>query len=264
MVCIQIVSDLHLKGPQAYDIFDIPPRAPYLALLGDIGYAVVHEAEYHAFLRRQLRLFRVVFLVLGNHEPWGSNWDHARTRMRDFEREIRRERGPCEVGAKAEGEGELGEFVLLDQTRFDFPVLENGWGEDEVTVLGCTLFSRVPPHQADSISLRVQDFYKIVDWTVPDHTQRFEEDLAWPNGQVAAFEADGDSSKNGNEKRKRKFVILTHHSPTLHHHAVDPRHRNSPIQAGFATDLESELCFRSSRVTFWAFGHTHFNCDYEV
>ncbi|KAI0450373.1 hypothetical protein F5B21DRAFT_490978 [Xylaria acuta] len=103
---------------------------PTLRLLGDIGYAVEHEAEHHAFLRRQLRLFRVVFLV----RSWGivslgvriGIAHGARTR------DIRRERGQCEVGARAGGEGGAtarGGFDLLDRTRFDFPTLglESGW-----------------------------------------------------------------------------------------------------------------------------------------
>ena len=56
--------------------------------------------------------------------------------------------------------------------------------------------------------------------------------------------------------------MLTHHSPTLDARAVDPRHRGSAIQAGFATDLRGEPCWESGRVRAWAFGHTHFNCDF--
>lgn len=37
MASFQILSDLHLEAPKAYDLFDIVPKAPYLALLGDIG-----------------------------------------------------------------------------------------------------------------------------------------------------------------------------------------------------------------------------------
>ncbi|KAF2995302.1 hypothetical protein E8E14_003829 [Neopestalotiopsis sp. 37M] len=34
---IQTISDLHLETPKAYDVHEIPAKAPYLALLGDIG-----------------------------------------------------------------------------------------------------------------------------------------------------------------------------------------------------------------------------------
>ncbi|KAI8949884.1 Ser/Thr protein phosphatase superfamily [Xylaria longipes] len=267
MVCIQILSDLHLESPRAYDIFDIPPKAPYLALLGDIGYAVEHEAEYRGFLRRQLANFRVVFLVLGNHEPWHSSWDHTRARMRDFEATIREERKAAARDGDVDDErngrattteetSALGEFILLDQTRYDLPLSgpeSDGAGDAMVTILGCTLFSRVPPAQVDDISVYVQDFYKTTDWTVQDHTARFEEELAWLNNQVAALEALG-----GN----RKIIALTHYSPSLDERTVDPRHRNSHIQAGFATDLTGEVCFQTPSIGLWVFGHTHFNCDF--
>ncbi|KAI1371662.1 hypothetical protein F4677DRAFT_434788 [Hypoxylon crocopeplum] len=87
MVELQIVSDLLLKNPKAYDIFEITPAAPYLALLGDIGY-IKHRQEYSNFLRRQLSKFRVVFLVLGNHEVWHSSWEDAKETMHQIEHEI--------------------------------------------------------------------------------------------------------------------------------------------------------------------------------
>ena len=36
-VSFQILSDLHLETPRAYDVYTFPSVAPYLALLGDIG-----------------------------------------------------------------------------------------------------------------------------------------------------------------------------------------------------------------------------------
>lgn len=35
---LQLISDLHLESPAAYDIFHINPVVPCLALIGDIGY----------------------------------------------------------------------------------------------------------------------------------------------------------------------------------------------------------------------------------
>jgi hypothetical protein len=37
-MAVQILTDLHLEAPQAYDVFNILPKAPYLALLGGIGH----------------------------------------------------------------------------------------------------------------------------------------------------------------------------------------------------------------------------------
>ena len=69
-------------------------------------------------------------------------------------------------------------------------------------------------------TIYVQDFYKTTDWSVQDHTARFEEELAWLNTQVTAIEEQGGNGK---------VVILTHYSPSLDERAVDPRHCNSHI-----------------------------------
>ena len=31
----------------------------------------------------------------------------------------------------------------------------------------------------------------------------------------------------------------------------------------FVTDLSDQICWTSANVRLWAFGHTHFNCDFE-
>lgn len=84
-VNFQILSDLHLESPAAYDTFEVQPRAPYLALLGDIGY--VKDAGFFHFLHRQLKAFRIVFLVLGNHEPYHSAWAGAISEVNRFKAE---------------------------------------------------------------------------------------------------------------------------------------------------------------------------------
>ncbi|KAI3320041.1 hypothetical protein HD806DRAFT_547578 [Xylariaceae sp. AK1471] len=182
MATIQILSDLHLESPQA----------------------------------RQLANFDAVFLVLGNHEPWHSTWANTRARMRTFEETIRKER-ESHGGSSAAAPGE---FVLLDQTRYDIP--RSGPEEVGVMILGCTLFSRVLPEKFAN-----------------DHSARLEKELAWLNEQVVALEGTGEN---------RKIVIFTHFSPTLDDPATDPKHRNSPIQAGFVTDLRDQPCWKSECV----------------
>ncbi|KAI4860834.1 Ser/Thr protein phosphatase superfamily [Hypoxylon rubiginosum] len=238
MVALQIISDLHLENPKAYDIFEITPKAPYLALLGDIGYLVRHEADYLGFLKRQLTKFRAVFLVLGNHEPWHSTWDDCLQTTRRWERELHQE------GDKQTG---LGQFVVLNRDRYD---IERASG-DAVIVLGCTLFSHVPSEAAEAVSFGVNDFYHTVGWDLKQYNAAFERDLAWLNAEVTALRGAG-----------RTVVVLTHYSPTLDERAADPRHRTSAIGSGFATDLSAAACWRSSDVKLWAFGHTHFNCDF--
>lgn len=103
---IQLLSDLHLEAPKAYDIFEVPVNAPHLALLGDIGYTT-HNGLF-AFLQAQLSKFKTVFFLLGNHEPYYSSWAASKARLTKFGADMKTR--------QAAGE-HTGIFVFLDQTR---------------------------------------------------------------------------------------------------------------------------------------------------
>lgn len=233
MTSIQILSDLHLEAPKGYDVFEIAPKAPYLALIGDIG--CVKDAEYFAFISKQLCNFKIVFLILGNHEPYHSDWVTAKQSIQTFSHEM---------SEKKQSDKGLGSFILLDQTRYDL--------SPSLTILGCTLFSHILPAQTDHVSFGLNDFYQIDAWSVDQHNAAHASDLAWLNAQVRSVSGETD----------RTILILTHHSPTTSVQAVDPAHAQSKISSGFASDLSGEECWRSANVKVWAFGHTHFNCDF--
>ncbi|KAK4147098.1 Metallo-dependent phosphatase-like protein [Dichotomopilus funicola] len=260
MATIQIVSDLHLEAPKGYDIFEIVPRAPHLALLGDIGNVATHKDELLGFLTRQLQQFRTVLFVPGNHEAYHSSWAETLAILRDFQDRVR------EGLSASEGSGSgSGEFILMDRTAFRISesttVIENPTGVKAVVVLGCSLFSHVPVHQEMAVSIGLNDFFHTDEghWDVAAHNAAHARDLAWLNEQVAALEREAETSG------PLDIVILSHWSPTRDVRAADPKHgTDSPIASGFSTDLSRERCFSSSRVKVWAFGHTHYNCDFFV
>lgn len=236
----QIMSDLHLETHPSYD-YDFPQTAPYLALLGDIGH--VTSEHLIQFLVRQLLRYRIVFFLLGNHEPYRTSWVFARERMQRFVRNAQRLRAH---------DPSIGEFVFLDQTRFDLPDRDSDSDNDgAVTVLGCTLFTDVPPTEAAEVQARLVDFRDILRWDVAEHVDAHRADLAWLNAQVAACAAAG-----------RTVVIFTHHSPTRDARACNPRHRHSTVNSGFSTDLSAEECWTNPQVVLWGFGHTHYSCDF--
>lgn len=238
MVTIQILSDLHLEVSKTYDLFEIVPKAPYLALLGDIGVVEQHKTELLAFLTKQLRgQFSTVFFVPGNHEAYHSSWANTIDILRGFEGEVRRD-------------ASLGEFVLLDRAAYYVP-------NTNVVILGCSLFSMVPPEHEMDVGLGLNDFYRTKGWDVAAHNQAHRRDLAWLNAQVSELE--------GQCEGRKKIVILSHWSPSgSDHRGSEPRHLGSKITSGFSTDLSTEACFTSEMVKIWAFGHTHYNCDFVV
>jgi hypothetical protein len=65
-------------------------------------------------------------------------------------------------------------------------------------------------------------------------------------------------------KQQRQIVIFTHYSPTKLSQANDFHHTqdHSGVGTAFVTDLQDRICWKSSNVKLWAFGHTHFNCDF--
>jgi len=239
MVAIQILSDLHLEAPKAYDVFEIVPNAPYLALLGDIGNVVKDKKDFFAFITVQLRQFRAVLFVPGNHEAYGSNWNDTVAALESFEQEIRTRRATDE---------ELGEFVLLDRGVFKVP------GSD-VVILGCSLFSFVPPERMKQVSFSLNDFYSTTEWTIEDHNESHKRDVAWLNMQFAELEKQVDV---------QTVAVFTHWTPTMDPRSIEPRFLNSPINSAFNTDLSSEACWKSAKLKVWAFGHTHYNCDFEA
>ncbi|OIW34867.1 hypothetical protein CONLIGDRAFT_651140 [Coniochaeta ligniaria NRRL 30616] len=231
-VPFQILSDLHLETHPSYD-FPIKQTAPYLALLGDIGH--VADDSLFGFLEKQLRRYWIVFFLLGNHEPTHTSWPVAKSRVRDFSERMEQLRSRSTIGR----------FVFLDQTRYDI--------NDTVTILGCTLFSRVLPEQALAVGSRFVDFKQIQNWVVENHVDAHLSDLKWLNAQV---------SEISRTEPQRQIAIFTHYSPTFDARAVDERHTDSPVRSGFATDLQTEECWKSQSVVLWAFGHTHFSCDF--
>jgi hypothetical protein len=232
-MAVQILSDLHLEAPKAYDVFNITPKAPYLALLGDIGNFASHKDDCLAFLTRQLNQFRAVLFIPGNHEAYHSNWPETLDILLAFERDVR-------------NNASLGDFILLDRAVYRIP-------DTNVVILGCSLFSSISAENHMAVSLGLNDFFVINDWDVDSHNEAHKRDIAWLNTQVAEL-----------EQSDVRIMIFTHWSPTKDARAIDPRHATSSITSAFSTELSEEKCFQSEKVKIWAFGHTHYNCDFLV
>jgi predicted phosphodiesterase len=232
-MAIQVLSDLHLEAPKAYDIFEITPKAPYLALLGDIGNVAAHKDDCLGFLTRQLQQFRIVFFVPGNHEAYHSTWPETLDILSRFQDDA------CKNPS-------LGKFVLLDRGVFRLP-------DSNTVVLGCSLFSHVPAQNEMAVGMGLNDFFQTTEWDVGAHNAAHGRDLSWLNAQVAARETDDV-----------RIIVLSHWSPSLDARATDPRHTGSRIASAFSTDLSGEKCFKSGKVKVWVFGHTHYNCDFVV
>ena len=146
----QILSDLHLEVGKQYETFEISRCAPYLILAGDIGRLIDHD-QYLAFLQRHCDIFQQVFLVLGNHEFYGTT----------------REDGLAIAGLMSFS---IDNLTLLQQNAIEI---------DGVLVVGCILGSWISDAASVEVLQKVNDFRKIKDWTIVKHNQAHLEDLAW-------------------------------------------------------------------------------------
>jgi hypothetical protein len=232
---LQILSDLHLEVGQQYADWSFPVAAPYLVLGGDIGRLIDYEA-YVCFLNTQAARYKKVFLILGNHEFYGLSHTSGLAKARQL----------CSEPSLR------GKVVLMDRTRWDDEATN-------VTLLGCTLWSSIPPDASATVQSKISDFKKIEGWTVEKHNEAHEEDLRWLRDQVKEI-----NSNMKDFKRSTTIVVLTHHAPCLEG-TSRPEHASNSWTSGFATDLimsdEIEASKQWPNVKFWAFGHTHYTTD---
>ncbi|KAJ4362288.1 hypothetical protein N0V83_010381 [Neocucurbitaria cava] len=233
----QILSDLHLETPLSrpqYTTFNINAHANNFFLLGDIG--LVKDNGLFIFLKQCLEQNpgARIFYILGNHEPYQTTLNLAVEKLRVFEEEAKLEYG--------------GRFKFLFRNRYDL--------NQDITILGCTLWSAIQPHQATEVHTRLTDFNKargIQNWTLEDYSEEHRKDLEWLNAQVLSIQEN---------EPNRQIVIATHHCPTTDPRATDPAHQDSTVGSAFVSELSNEICWTSPAVKLWAFGHTHYSCNF--
>lgn len=227
-VSIQFLSDLHLEAFGLYESFQIPVAGCFLLLGGDIGKLVTYD-RLKGFLHRQCGNFERVFLILGNHEFFGTSHDRGVEFARSLE-------------AEAELEGKL---TLLYRTRVDL--------SEDVTLLGCTLHSYIPQDAREEVQRRVADFRHIDEWTVDSHNEQHARDVSWLKEQLDTL----STSEPG-----RKVIIATHHAPLVVG-TSDPVHKG-PLNTAFATNVlvDAQSWDGIGAVKTWLFGHTHWCCDF--
>ncbi len=223
---VQILSDLHLEVSQQYSTFSFTASAPLLLLAGDIGRLIDYDA-YRGFLESQVARFRKVFLVLGNHEFYGLDYQSGLNAAR-----------------RLSGEPSLSDgLVLLHRARWDDP-------ESNLTLLGRTLWSAIPEDAYSVVENKVNEFKKINHWTAQQHTATHMDEVAWLREQVGLVRTGAAT---------RRLLIATHHAPCVEG-TSRPEHVSNPWTCAFATDLVDQQGWEG--VKAWVFGHTHYSAQF--
>jgi hypothetical protein len=216
----QILSDLHLDHESQYLTFHIPVSAPFLILAGNIGRLIDYE-QYVSFLIRRCNLHEKVFLVLGALEFHGIGW------MDGLQLAHKMEKDPVMKGR----------LEVLYETRSDVP-------GTNVTLLGCTLWSKIPESDTAAVLRKMPEFDKksgIQNWDTEKHNSEHKRDLRWlveearnssrsPVGGALAPAATAGS------KEERQIVMVTAFAPDLRE-CLEPWQVDAPWASAYGTNL---------------------------
>ncbi|KAG6039841.1 hypothetical protein E4U41_002019 [Claviceps citrina] len=225
---VQLLSDLHLEIGQQYSSYTFPVSAPYLLLGGDIGRLIDYDG-YRQFLEAQVSRYKKVFLVLGNHEFYGIDYQSGL----DEARRLAKEPSLADT------------LILLHKTRWDD-------ADSALTIMGCTLWSAIPEEVSSLIESKISDFRMIGGWTAQKHNEIHAEEAAWLREQIA--EANQEQSAP-----TRQILVATHHAP-CREGTSRPEYTKNPWSPAFATDLLGQRGWAGVKV--WAYGHTHYSTDF--
>ena len=123
-----------------------------------------------------------------------------------------------------------------------------------VVLLGCTLQSYVPLGAEQIVTQKVNDFRRIVEWTVKDHNEEHCKDTEWLNNEIKAIQSESKIPD-------RRIIVIRHHAPSARGTSANSNESN-PWSSAFATDLlERADNSPLNEVDLWIFGHTHYSTD---
>ncbi|TFK48243.1 hypothetical protein OE88DRAFT_1664713 [Heliocybe sulcata] len=167
----------------------VPVNADYLALLGDT--ASTSDPRLFPWLENLLLQFKIIFYVVGNHEPYGTTVDTCLATLQAFARK------PRSSDSK---------FILLNRASYDIP-------DTNTTILGCTLWSDLCPSQTscgpeseELLRPSIRDFASLSSLTPTSYQALHLADLAWLNSIIPALASSSPS---------REIVVFTHHAPAV-------------------------------------------------
>jgi predicted MPP superfamily phosphohydrolase len=236
---IQYISDIHLEF---YDKLAFPlilkPNARYLALCGDIGYP--NRPIFNSFIDYCSRHWDKVFYIPGNHEYYNKRrhdrWKYnvkAVATMETIEDHIKTVLFPYK------------NVFYLNKEIHELP-------EDNVNVIGATLWTHIPKELVAHASGTLNDFSQIA--CKIDETPYYEQ---FSPAKMNELHADHSKFLLGaldvTATQGRKAVVLTHHLPSKA--LVMPRYAADPSNYLFYTEATKHL--EHSALAAWICGHSH-------
>ncbi len=228
---LQLVSDIHLEFGRS---FNPPVTGDAIALLGDIGYP--HTTEYQTLIQGCADLYKHVFVVAGNHEYY------RRQKTHDYTQELLREF--C---------------ATLDNVHF---LDDNAVVIDGVRFVGGTLWTHLDISNGPGVVQLMTDYKEIQKMALTRDGKPRKFNISWRDTaawHAATVQYIAAQIKEAQAAGQR-VVVLTHHVPTLDARTYKGSEHSSGNPA-YATDLDHMI---TTPVVLWAYGHTHWCCDFEL
>lgn len=211
----QLISDIHLEMKPF--VLEKNEDADYLILAGDIGDPV--SLDYKKLIENAASLYKYVFIIKGNHECYGFTLQKTGEKI-------------SHVIAN------LANVFYLNRKTVDI--------EDDIRVLGTTLWSDISECQRSDIGIFLADFRCIKDWNIENNNHEHFKDVKFIKNEIQRALEDN-----------KKLLIITHHAPIING-ASRNEHIGSPLSSAFCTDLKKLFI---KPVITWVFGHTHHSCN---
>lgn len=236
---LQYVSDIHLefhdtknKGHIQPDMFVKPDASGqgYLALIGDIG--IPQRAAMPVFLEWCSKNWKEVFWIPGNHEYYKDRNDGTKPLTYDEKNEYMKKLA-----------SQWPNIHFLHREVFDI---------EEYRILGCCLWSYLPPEFDKETRQRINDSFNIYvegDLASPTDIRKWHEtDTNWLSEQIELATVEG-----------KKVIVLTHYLPSFN--MIHEKYEGNPFNYAFATDLEHLI---RPPVCAWLCGHSHTAVEYGI
>jgi hypothetical protein len=243
------ISDIHLEINAAYDVpaFIVGTDDEDLMINGDTTVTYVLDMKrtdggsrkLQKSLKKlvlQVKGFRRVFFVLGNHEHYNGNFQQSKKLLEDFLY--------IECGLSPD------QFIVLDNTAYEL--------DAHTILLGATLWTDMGGNNDSShyfVGRGMNDFRLISFGDDPkkrfstyDAYNEHQKTLAWMTEQLEKY-------------KDKRVIVATHHAPSFQ--SEGRYHGNSMITDGYCSNL-TNFILEHPNITNWIHGHTHVNVDYKI
>lgn len=245
---LRYVSDIHLEINHMYDVpnFIVGIENEDLIFCGDTTVAYILDTKktdkiskklQDSFknLANQVKGFRRVFFIMGNHEHYNGHFQSSKNLIENF---LYNE---CKLSKE--------QFIVLDNASVEL--------DNNTVLLGATLWTDMGGGNESShyfVGRGMNDF-RIVSYGSPntrfttyDAVLEHKNTLEWMTEQLEKY-------------KNKRVIVATHHAPSFQ--SEGRYHSNSMITDGYCSNLTSFIQSHP-QITDWIHGHTHVNVEYKI